>query len=399
MKILLFFLSAILAAYLPADDFFNNPEAMKTMRQRSVEFFRRDAAKEAELQNLNSEWNIEKVWPKEGVQTIYTSIMDENGHVFFVTADNFDYQVCRLSDDGEVEIRWTFPRLREGRSVDCFKMKMERDTLLITDGCFVWISQPERKLLWRIANFPFIIKDLWLQDDRVILLGEKQLMSCDRLGEKREMHFAANQMDKILPLFQTAPQAKFLAGGKGQNSDELILFYGERPSAIGMYSLNKKEFTPLATLPRVGEQGCFFNVTQRNGLYLYCCAEASRCLWQAQIAYSVAENRLILLGCSGEDILKSFWQEMPAEKGIRWLPEHCITGKMESNGHLLLYSGGSVPGLRETTPGCSGIVDMKRYPSGASLKFPAVNGLYFHSDSKSIWALEFNEITRLTPKD
>ena len=37
--------------------------------------------------------------------------------------------------------------------IDC-----DNDTLLITEGRYVWVSQPGKKLLYRLSHFPFIIK-------------------------------------------------------------------------------------------------------------------------------------------------------------------------------------------------------------------------------------------------
>lgn len=134
-------------------------------------------------------------------------------------------------------------------------------------------------------------------------------------------------------------------------------------------------------------------------LYLYSCAAAPDCVWQVQLAYSVTENRLTMLGCRGADFLRHFWKDMLSDQGVAWLPGHNIAGRIECNGNFLFYSGGSIQGQREATPGCAGVVDMKHYPAGNVLKYPAVNGLYFHPDGKSLWAVEFNEIFRITPAD
>ena len=55
--------------------------------------------------------------------------------------------------------------------------------------------------------------------------------------------------------------------------------------------------------------------------------------------------------------------------------------------------------MRDDTPACSGIVDLTKYPDGVSLKYPAVNGLYFSKDGKSLVAVEYYQVTKITPAD
>ena len=54
---------------------------------------------------------------------------------------------------------------------------------------------------------------------------------------------------------------------------------------------------------------------------------------------------------------------------------------------------------RESSAGCAGIVDLTRYPEGVSLKYPAVNGLYFGKDGKCLLAVEYTQVTLITPKN
>jgi hypothetical protein len=256
-KVFIFVLTALFAINLAAEDFYTNPGKLQNFWHNSRNFYRRDTAKEAQLQQLNPAWKIEKLWQAPGTQKIYTSTSDDKGNIYFLTADNFDYQIYRISDNGTAELRWSLPKLRDGGgdALGMFiTMRIDGDTLLATEGRYVWISQPGKKVLFRLSHFPFIIKDLWLQDDRLMLLGEKQLMSCDRQGKARKTHFAANQAGKSLSLFQNNPQANFFAGGTGNTPDEVILFYGDMPSALGKYSLSKNEFAEIATLPGTGDQ-------------------------------------------------------------------------------------------------------------------------------------------------
>ena len=91
---------------------------------------------------------------------------------------------------------------------------------------------------------------------------------------------------------------------------------------------------------------------------------------------------------------------MPADMGISWEKYHNIAGVIAYNGKYLLYSGGRIRWeMRDDTPACSGIIDLTRYPNGVSLKYPAVNGLYFSKDGKSLIAIEYYQITRISPKN
>ena len=405
-KVFIFVITALFAINLAAEDFYTNPEKLQNFWNNSRNFYCRDTAKEAQLQQLNPAWKIEKLWQAPGTQKIYTSTSDDKGNIYFLTADNFDYQIYRISDNGTAELRWSLPKLRDGGGDGLgmfITMRIDGDTLLATEGRYVWISQPGKKVLFRLSHFPFIIKDLWLQDDRLMLLGEKQLMSCDRQGKARKTHFAANQAGKSLPLFQNNPQAKFFAGGTGNTPDEVILFYGDMPSAFGKYSLSKNEFNEIATLPGTGEQNYIYHVTKSKDSYLYSWAARPDCGINMQFVYSLKDNKLTVLGSRINDYLKQFWKGMPSNLGVTWNPMHNIAGPIAYNGKYLLYSGGNGNGRakyqRENAAGCAGIVDLTKYPNGVSLQYPAVNGLYFSKDGKSLLAVEYTQVTLITPQN
>lgn len=393
-------------AQMPSDGMFKDQAQLQNFWHGSRKFHRRDTAKEAELQAKNPAWKIEKLWQVPGTQKIYTSTSDDKGNIYFLTADNFDYQIYRISGNAAPKLCWSLPKLRDGGGDGLgmfMKMHIDGDTLLATEGRYVWISQPGKKVLFRLSHFPFIIKDLWLQDDRLMLLGEKQLMSCDRQGKARKTHFAANQAGKVLSLFQNKPQTKFFAGGRGNTPDEVILFYGDMPSALGKYSLSKNEFNEIATLPGTGEQNYIYHVTKSKDSYLYSWAARPDCGINMQFVYSLKDNKLTVLGSRINDYLKSFWKGMPSNLGITWNPMHNVAGPIAYNGKYLLYSGGNGTGhakyQRESSAGCAGIVDLTKYPEGVSLQYPAVNGLYFSKDGKSLLAVEYTQVTLITPKN
>ena len=393
-------------AQMPSNGMFKDQAQLQNFWHSSRNFYRRDTAKEAELQAKNPAWKIEKLWQVTGTQKIYTSTSDDKGNIYFLTADNFDYQIYRISGNAAPELCWSLPKLRDGGGDGLgmfITMHIDGDTLLATEGRYVWISQPGKKVLFRLSHFPFIIRDLWLQDGRLMLLGEKQLMSCDRQGKARKTHFAANQAGKVLSLFQNNPQAKFFAGGRGNTPDEVILFYGDMPSALGKYYLSKNEFNEIATLPGTGEQNYIYHVTKSKDSYLYSWAARPDCWINMQFVYSLKDNKLTVLGSRINDYLKSFWKGMPSNLGITWNPMHNVAGPIAYNGKYLLYSGGNGNGhakyQRESSAGCAGIVDLTKYPEGVSLQYPAVNGLYFSQDGKSLLAVEYTQVTIITPKN
>ena len=387
----------------PADDFYKNKDELQKFRKSSQNFYRRDAAKDAELQQLNPVWKLEKLWPADGVHNISGSTCDDHGNIYFLTGDSFDFQIFQLSSDDNAKLRWTFPTMRDVSSNigEYMTMKVDNDTLLLTEGRYVWVSRPGKKLLYRLSHFPFIIKSVWLQDGRLMLLGEKHLMSCDLSGKDRRTHFAANQAGKSLDLLQKNPQTKFLAGGRGATPDEIILLYGGNSGAIGKYSLSKNTFTEIISLPEIDEQRHIYNVSKNKDNYLFSWAENP--LYGTigmQLVYHIPSGKLSVIGSQINDYLKQFWKTMPADMGISWEKYHNITGNIAYNGKYLLYSGGrNKMQMRDDTPACSGIVDLTKYPDGVSLKYPAVNGLYFSKDGKSLIAIEYYQITRISPKN
>ena len=404
-KAFIFVITALLAMNFMAEDFYKNPGELQNFWHLSRNFYRRDVAKEAQLQQLNPAWKIEKLWQVQEKQKIYTSTVDDKGNIYFLTADNFDYQIYCISSNATPELCWSLPKLRDGGGDGLgmfMTIKVDKDILLATEGRYVWISQPGKKVLFRLSHFPFIIKDIWIQGDRLMLLGEKQLMSCNLFGKARKTFFAANQAGKSLQLFQNNPRIKFFAGGMGNTPDEVILFYSSMPSALGKYSLSKNVFTEIASLPGTDEQNYIFHVTRNKDSYLYSWAARPDCRINMQFVYSYKDNKQTVLGSRINDYLKQFWKGMPSNLGTTWNPKHNVAGPIAYNGKYLLYSGGNGTGhakyQRESSAGCAGIVDLTRYPEGISLKYPAVNGLYFGKDGKSLVAVEYTQVTLITPK-
>ena len=159
----------------------------------------------------------------------------------------------------------------------------------------------------------------------------------------------------------------------------------------------------IASLPGTGDQNYIYHVTKSKDSYLYSWAARPDCGINMQFIYSLKENKLTVLGSRINDYLKSFWKGMPSNLGITWNPMHNVVGPIAYNGKYLLYSGGNGTGRakyqRESSAGCAGIVDLTRYPEGVSLKYPAVNGLYFGKDGKSLLAVEYTQVTLITPKN
>ncbi len=399
-----FFISGLVVLFavnLSAGSFYDNPDDMQNFMKNSCQFFCRDAAKEAELQKQNPSWTIEKIWPAKGIQDIYASAIDDKGNIFFLSSNNFDYQIYQIADNGTVDVRWTFPRMREesANMGYLFKIKVENDTVLVTEGRYVWISQQGEKLLYRLSQFPFLIKDIWLQGDRLMLLGQSQLMSCNPRGEDRSMHFSASQAGKTLPLLHSAPRPVFFAGGMGKNPDETILFYGGMKGGLGKYSLDKHQFTEITSLPMAEDQNHVFGVTKNKEIYLYSWTLKSNInSLQMQCAYSVKDDKFTVLGSCVNHSLRAFWGNAPAELGISWNKAHRIAGSIVYDGKYLLYSGEHGKWQRDTTAGCAGIVDLSQYPNGTFLRYPSVNGLYFNKVGKSLWAVEYYQVTKITQK-
>ena len=281
-----------------------------------------------------------------------------------------------------------------------FKMKIDKGTVLVTEGRRVWISLDDQKLLCRIVDFPFTINDLWLQRGRLMILGEKALMSCDLRDNDRKVHISANQMAKSLPIFQEDREMFFFAGGTGKNDDEAILFNGGQASAIGSYSIAEHKYNRLTTLPQVYRQMDLFSVTRSAdncGNYLYSWAAGPDCMAQIEILFSAADGQFRVIGSRGSDFFETAWNAIPDDWGMKWCPWHNISGELEYNGRYLLYSGRRGGWDRNQLSGSAGIVDLDQYPSGISLQYPAVNGLYFHPDGQSLWAVEYYQVTKIRP--
>ena len=87
-----FFIPLILTLFavnLVADDLYKNPGKLKHLWHSSRNFFQRDNAKNAELQQLNPAWKIEKIWPADGVHNISASTCDDHGNIYFLSGNSF----------------------------------------------------------------------------------------------------------------------------------------------------------------------------------------------------------------------------------------------------------------------------------------------------------------------
>ena len=80
-KAFIFVITALLAMNFMAEDFYKNPGELQNFWHLSRNFYRRGVAKEAQLQQLNPAWKIEKLWQVQEKQKIYTSTVDDKGEV------------------------------------------------------------------------------------------------------------------------------------------------------------------------------------------------------------------------------------------------------------------------------------------------------------------------------
>ena len=387
------------------DDFYTDPEKVKDFWQKSCSYFKRDANKSEELADLNRKyWKMEKVWPSD-VQNreILVSARDSvSGAVYFLIYDNFDYKIMVVDNaNAKIHEKYTIPRFRNGDPANGYAMKMSVNNgcVLLWIGNWAWCSVAGKKQMHFISEIPmFPIISMWKNfDNRIMILGENMLLSCNETGRNRKIHFSGRQAAKTLEIQKQNPQGKFIFGTSGKDIDSSILLFscGFSELQLCRYNLSVNSIEKLASLPG-GNTDWFFTLRDGNDIFINFTVPPV-CDISIQMQYNIADSKIKVLsavdypypGREKNDLVSNV--KVKLEKLRRAGGTFTLV-----NNRYLIYNGYTVPYRRMNTKGGAGVIDLKQFPHGAVLKMPSVNGIYSF-DGNTLFAVEFNQITKLTP--
>ncbi|MDD3155424.1 MAG: hypothetical protein PHS41_11205, partial [Victivallaceae bacterium] len=138
---------------------------------------------------------------------ILASTRDEvSGHSYFLTVDDFDYKVTRQDQLGRSIALATFPRMidDESHSRRQWQIQTSAPHVAITDSQIVYAGTSG--VLNELRRFPFQIKSLVLDSNRIYLAGDRTVMSSNFSGENRQILFSATQTDQALDFQKLHPE-------------------------------------------------------------------------------------------------------------------------------------------------------------------------------------------------
>lgn len=389
------------------DPYYDDAAAQNDFYQRSKDFLLRDAARDAELAALNPGWEITQLWPQPGLsQPILAAGEGDDRKIYFLTRDALDYQVMAFNG-AETTLVATIPLFRDDNPINFLSMTVCNGRILIVARDFLFVGKVGEKRLHRIGNFAQMINQAFAVNDRIYILSDKQLISCDWEGGRRTVHFADSQESKILPEQKTDPGLKMLQGFAADNDNELILFSMSSDFAgatlwkydVAQRRLNLWMMPPdrraMIAFQKIGPE--FFGTgiygDNANVFYRFDVAAGS------QPAISAVRD----LPGLRRRIISDDFSVRPETAVLR--DKHRIDGDYKIDGGWMIATGWYKIMLSDNLyrpsgrPGAATAVKLAEYPAGTPLKFPAVHDLYPAADGNTLIAVEFNRLTAVKRKE
>lgn len=344
-----------------------------------------------------------RLWPDSGEERriLASTVSDDLQTIVFLTRDEFDYQVMRLGPDGKTKLLATFP-LEPNRWAGCdygWRISCGDGGYLVYTGEAVFPGSSGDGPLRKIGMIPFRINAAWMGCGRIFVLGDSDLVSFDYSGKDRKAHFSASQEGKSLAIQKEFPGLKAFYGSPGGDADSVLIFFsGGRngQTEIRRFRLGDGSCETLAALPPGRED--YSQIDRFNGSLFWYYGAPDCVFGEYYFRYDISANRLTVpvfrkakfssSNCLSRlpDLSHSFLLNEGSGFGGAFLMAGnslFITG--------ILPSGRSLPGSKPPTASAAILV-----PGSEPHMLPAVNGLYPAPDGKSVIAVGFDRIERLS---
>lgn len=396
------------------DPYYDDAAAQDEFYQRSKDFLQRDAARDAELAALNPGWDIRQLWPKPGAsQPILAACLGDDRKIYFLSCDLLDYQLL-VYDGSTVGLVATAPLGRDETGGNFLSLQVTDGKVLAAGWKRLLTGTVGEKRLHGIdlsrQTFVQSFAQSFAIRDRIYILSDNQLISCNRQGSNWQVHFSPKQESKILPEQKAAPNMAMLQGFAGANDHEVILFTitSERNSnplvRLWKYDLTDNRLSPWIDfawngapreLQQVGSE-LFGSAPGELGPNIYrridVAGEATQNSAAAVKQLQIYRDKYRIEIPDG-DLL-------PAIRDAHLIRGNCkiSNGWLTATGwrrDMVKHITGNLP----VSQGAATAINLAEYPADSPLKFPAVHDLYPAADGKTLIAVEFNRLTALKRKE
>lgn len=389
------------------DPYYDDAAAQHDFYQGSKDFIQRDAARDAELAALNPGWEIAQLWPQPGSsRPILAACQGDDRKIYFLTRDVLDYQLM-VFDGSETALAATIPLFRDDNPINFLSMEICNGRIVIAARNFLFVGRTGEKRLHRIGNLTQMINQAFAVRDRIYILSDKQLISCDWEGGGRTVHFADSQESKILPEQKADPDLIMLQGFAGADDNELILcsmsgsFAG---ATLWKYDVAQRRLTlwmippdrrTMIAFQKIGPE--FFG----TGMY----GDNANVFYRFDVAAGPPPAISAVRDLPGlrRRIISDDFSVRPETAVLR--DKHRIEGDYKIVGGWLIVTGWFKILLKDSLyrpanrPGAATAIKLAEYPADSPLKFPAVHDFYPAPDGKTLIAVEFNRLTALKRKE
>lgn len=214
-------------------------------------------------------WKSVQLWPagtEPASEAILAAALSADGtEVFFLTEDDFDFRVMRLSGKGDAALVGSFPREPDQRKGvgSVWRMWTGDGRIVLADCRHVYAGSTGSEVpLRKIGSIPFALNAVWMQSGRIFILGNNTLASFDFRGGDRETHFSASQEGKTLALQRKFPECRAFYGCPGAKEGDVVVVFLLRSGCeirrfrlsdgndelLHRLEMNKDDFTKLTGL-------------------------------------------------------------------------------------------------------------------------------------------------------
>lgn len=344
----------------------------------------------------NDGWKTTKLWPdgEEKHQVLASAVSDDFSSICFLTRDEFDFVVMRLDRSGQVTKLATFPQHPDLQKNHGWKLCVEGDDIAVAYWDAFWCGKAGERPLRKIEALPIRPHTLWIRGGRIYGLGEYSLMSFDFSGNDRKMHFSRTQEGTRLK----AGSGYCIYGTRGGEGEIILICSGISTLEFLRYRLADGSCEKLAEAPSVSIN-CSRIIRSGDSLFWFY-GSPNEIFGSYYFRYDISANRVTLpVYGKGKAQPRCYNSLLPYLSSSTELKTDGAFG----GGYLMkgntLYINGILPnGIFYPMPPetvSAAVYDLDR-PESDALIIPAVNGLYPAPDGKSVIAVGFDRIDRLT---
>ncbi len=362
------------------------------------------------LAERNPQWQLTRRWPAQmELQRIYAVTHDPaTGQIYFLTDDGFDFQVQQLNRDFSLSLLATYPLypFHPDTGMPTFQLSVDEKSIIITTNEEILAVRRPGKRLWQIKNLPSRVIHAFQAAERMIIVGKREVISCDFRGGEREVLISGSQQRRMLEIQRKNPEITIAQAWPGIAPDELLLQLNtpqRELAGLWRFSLKTRKESKLLTLPFHPKHPMLRTPIdlQRFGDTLFLTVGMRQAGFPLQFGqYDLTNQTLSIPAARDYAVTDSAPVNTSQVTPKLMLPPELLIGGACFRQDNTLYCAGW-PNLPEQShdpirqPGVSSIIDLELFPDGPVWQYPKVLGFYPGFEPGSVLIVEYGRITEL----